>query len=160
MRVAVLCGGKGTRLGTPVKCLTEVAGRPFMDWKLDQLERFGADHITLVVGPFLAEFQKRYGSRVRYMEDDQSGVRNAVRHVDGWWTWGDTLLDQLPEGKNVCYVVPGDHIAGLWLDAGLYHGQGPWQMKRSAAWPLTINTPTDLERCGAHLLRLGLAVGD
>lgn len=160
MHVAVLCGGKGTRLGEPIKCLTRVAGRPFMDWKLEQLEGFGADDITLIVGPFLAEFRARYGHRYCYMVDDQSGVRNALGDWDGWWTWGDTLLDQPPAGDSVCYVVPGTHIAGLWLDAGLYHGLGPWVMQETTATPWHINDPENLEKTGANLLRYGLTHRD
>lgn len=153
MRVAVLCGGKGTRLGEPVKCLTEVAGRPFMDWKIEQLERCGATDIVLYCGPFITEFATRYGSRVAYRPDDQQGISEALGWWDGWWTMGDVLLEQPLEGENVVYVVPGAQIAGLWLDAGLYHGQGPWLMKETAARPWHINTPDDLARCSENLLR-------
>ena len=153
MHVAVLCGGRGTRLGLPVKCLAVVAGRPFMDWKLEQLERLGASHVSLFVGPFLSEFHKRYGGRVEYRPDGQTGVRDALGSWAGWWTWGDTLLEQPLDDEGGCFVVPGDHIAGLWLDAGLYYGTGPWQMRTTTAIPWSINTPGELERCGAHLRR-------
>lgn len=153
MHVAILCGGKGTRLGAPVKCLAEVAGKPFMDWKLEQVERLGATYVVLIVGPFLKEFHKRYGSRVEYLPDAQTGIRNALGRWSGWWTWGDTLLEQPFDGENVCYVTPGEHIAGLWLDAGLYHGTGPWTMKETSARPWQINTPNDLARCSETLLR-------
>jgi hypothetical protein len=159
VHVAVLCGGKGTRLGLPIKCLAEVAGRPFMDWKLEQLEGFGAQ-ATLLCGPFFGEFSKRYGNRVTYMPDAQRGVAEAIKGWDGWWTWGDTLLDQPLLGENVCYVVPGSHIAGLWLDAGLYHGEGPWQMQETRARPLTINTPQQLGETGATLRRHGITGRD
>jgi NDP-sugar pyrophosphorylase family protein len=159
VQVAVLCGGKGTRLGEPIKCLAEVAGRPFMDWKIEQLERLGATDIRLVCGPFLSEFAARYGQRCTYQPDPQTGISDALGFWSGWWTWGDTLLEQKPEGENVCYVVPGVHIAGLWLDAGLYHGQGPWQLVETNARPRQINTPTDLARCSETLLRYGLTGG-
>lgn len=157
MHVAVLCGGKGTRLGEPIKCLAEVAGRPFMDWKVEQLERCGATRLTLVVGPFLTAFYRRYGSRFEYRTDAQEGVREALGSWRGWWTWGDTLLEQPLDGEGVCFVVPGLHIAGLWLDAGLYHGPGPWRMQETAARPWHINTPTDRGVTDAHLRRHGLA---
>lgn len=160
MHVAVLCGGKGTRLGEPIKCLAEVAGRPFMDWKLEQLERCGATRVTLIVGPFFREFFRRYGSSVEYRTDSQAGIRAALDGWRGWWTWGDTLLEQPLVGENVCFVVPGEHIAGLWLDAGLYHGPGPWRMEVTAATPWQINTPTDLMRCNEDLLRYGVTVRD
>jgi hypothetical protein len=130
-----------------------------MDWKLEQLEPFDA-RVTLVCGPFFDEFSKRYGSRVTYMPDKQTGIRDALRGWQGWWTWGDTLLDQPLVGENVCYVVPGTHIAGLWLDAGLYHGEGPWQMQETPARPLTINTPQQLEETGATLRRYREPLGN
>lgn len=124
-----------------------------MDWKLEQLESHGASDITLLCGPFLNEFLHRYGSRVQYQPDTQSGIRDALRGWSGWWTWGDTLLDQPLVGTNTCFVVPGSHIAGLWLDAGLYHGLGPWVMRETTATPWQINTPTDLARCSENLRR-------
>jgi len=156
VHVTVLCGGKGTRLGEPIKCLTEVAGRPFMDWKLEQLELLGASSVTLVVGPFLREFSARYGSTVGYRADSQSGIRDALGDVDGWWAMGDVLLDQPLEGVGVMFVRPGVQIAGLYLDCGLYHGPGPWRMEWTEAVPYHINTPSDLEKTGAHLRRHGL----
>jgi GTP:adenosylcobinamide-phosphate guanylyltransferase len=151
VRVAILCGGKGTRLGAPIKCLAEVAGRPFMDWKLEQLERFGATDIHLLCGPFRSEFRKRYGSRVVYKPDRQSGIKAALGFWPWWWTMGDVLLDQPLGHRNAVYVVRGEQIAGLWLDAGLYHGTGPWQMVETSAVPYHINTPDDLARCEAYL---------
>jgi hypothetical protein len=127
-----------------------------MDWKLEQLERCGASEVMLLCGPFLPEFHKRYGSRVGYRPDGQTGVRDALDGWAGWWTWGDTLLDQPFVGDNVCFVVPGSHIAGLWLDAGVYHGPGPWVMRETTAVPWHINDPHNLEKTGANLLRYGL----
>jgi hypothetical protein len=37
------------------------------------------------------------------------------------------------------------------LDAGLYHGTGPWQMVETTAHPWHINTPEDLARTEVHL---------
>jgi hypothetical protein len=155
--VTVLCGGKGTRLGEPIKCLTEVAGRPFMDWKVEQLQLLGATAITLVVGPYLEQFRRRYGQSVFYRLDPQLGVRHAVGATEGWWTMGDVLLDQPLVGEHVMFVRPGAQIAGLFLDCGLYHGPGPWQMRETRAVPHHINTRADLEETGAHLRRHGLA---
>jgi GTP:adenosylcobinamide-phosphate guanylyltransferase len=150
----VLCGGKGTRLGQPIKCLTEVAGRPFMDWKLDQLEAFGATDIHLLCGPFRDAFEERYGSRCSYRTDVQTGIRDALGVWPWWWTMGDVLLDQPLVHRNAVYVVRGEQIAGLWLDAGLYHGTGPWQMVETTARPWHINTPEDLARTEVHLANL------
>lgn len=159
MHVAVLCGGKGTRLGEPIKCLTEVAGRPWMDWKLEQLERCGATDITLMVGPYAEEFA-RYG--LRMIEDPQKGIGRALRGLGlsvGWWTMGDVLLEQplsWPVGP-VVYVRPGEQIGGLWLDCGLYYGTGGWRMKETRAIPYHINTQADREEADAYLRGLSIA---
>lgn len=54
LEVVVLAGGEGTRLrsvaGSLPKALVEVAGRPMLDWKLDQLAQAGAVRIHLLVG--------------------------------------------------------------------------------------------------------------
>lgn len=152
--VLVLCGGRGTRLPAPIKCLTPILGRPFMDYKLDQLERLGATRIDLICGPYRRDFKRRYGKRVMTWADPQLGIRNALGTWDGWWTWGDTLLEQAPAHPNACYVAPGVHIAGLWIDAGLYHGRGPWTMVEATDRPHHINTLADLARTEAYLADL------
>lgn len=155
MNVHVLCGGRGTRLGQPVKCLTEVAGRPFMDWKLNQLYRHGATQITLIVGPFAEDFAHY---NLPMVEDDQTGIQHALKAAGtyGWWTMGDVLLEQPLHNTShpLVYVRPGTQIGGLWHDCGLYYGQGPWTMTITRAFPHHINTPTDLEGTSAYLHRL------
>lgn len=52
--VIILAGGLGTRLRSVVsdvpKCMAPVAGRPFLAWTLQWLERFDVDHIVLSLG--------------------------------------------------------------------------------------------------------------
>lgn len=163
MRVAVLCGGRGTRLGEPIKCLTEVAGRPFMDWKLEQLERMGASKVVLWCGPYVDEFRQRYGSRCDYDWDDQQGIGPLVdKMTDGiHWTMGDVLLEQPLEwlAYPTMYVRRDDNpnIAGLYLDCGLYFGKRNFRMVETWAQPWHINTPEDLRRCDENLRRLSVA---
>jgi MurNAc alpha-1-phosphate uridylyltransferase len=52
--VAILCGGKGTRLGELTrdrpKSLVEVCGRPFIEWQLELLLQVECPRVVLCVG--------------------------------------------------------------------------------------------------------------
>lgn len=156
MRIAVLCGGKGTRLGEPIKCLTEVAGRPFMDWKLEQLKRMGAGNVYLHAGPFVNEFRKLYGSCF-VVGDSQKGIGAVVEDFayDYHWTMGDVLLEQplKPLTEPTMYVRRdgNPNIAGIYLDCGLYYGKSNFRLVETTAQPYHINTRSDLEVCDAYL---------
>jgi D-glycero-D-manno-heptose 1,7-bisphosphate phosphatase len=62
-----LVGGRGTRLGTLTesipKPLAEVAGRPFLDWQIEDAARFGFERITLLAGYKAEQIEARYGGK-------------------------------------------------------------------------------------------------
>jgi hypothetical protein len=172
-----MCGGRGTRLGTPIKCLTEIQGRPFMDWKLAQLRTQGFTQITLAVGPHFAEFFKVYQDSVGYICDDQTGVEAVARSLPQpmWWCNGDTLLvlgehNQAPtltnpaEGYGPCptfgvattHLIEPANVPGGWLDAGFYYGAPPfdeWRIVETR--PYHINTWDDYETTDRYLSAYG-----
>jgi hypothetical protein len=164
MRVDVMCGGKGTRLGEPIKCLTEVAGRVWMDWKIDQLRGAGATTIVLWCGhdtdTFMEQYQHRPG--IHYRGDDRKGIEPILRTPGiGWWTHGDVLLAQpLSDITEPTMYVRRDpehsNIAGVYLDCGLYYGTSHWACTETAATPIHINTPEDRKVADATLRRYGL----
>jgi NDP-sugar pyrophosphorylase family protein len=109
--VVVLCGGLGTRLaeitgGTVPKALVPVAGRPFIDYKLDELARQGFHDVVLSVGIGADEIRRhvgdgaQFGITVRYKDDGDQllGTGGAVARLlpdlpeTFWLTYGDTLL--------------------------------------------------------------------
>jgi NDP-sugar pyrophosphorylase family protein len=53
-QVVLLAGGRGTRLGPYAegkpKVLVEVAGKPFLSWKLEEFVRNGVSHVVLLIG--------------------------------------------------------------------------------------------------------------
>ena len=53
-QAAILVGGRGTRLGalteTMPKPMAPVAGRPFLDWQVEEVARHGFERITLLAG--------------------------------------------------------------------------------------------------------------
>ena len=108
--VAVLAGGLGTRMrhltGPDLpKALVPVAGRPFIDWKLEELRGAGASRVVLLVG---------HGADV-LVDHVGSGERFALR-VDclvdppGLWGTGGALRHGLPDLGPAFFVTYGDTL--------------------------------------------------
>jgi len=108
---AILAGGLATRL-RPItekipKILVEVAGRPFVDWQLELLQRKGFRRVVLCIG-FLGEQVEAlvgdgsaWGLEVRYSYDGprQLGTGGALAQAlplldhNFWVLYGDSYLD-------------------------------------------------------------------
>jgi D-glycero-alpha-D-manno-heptose 1-phosphate guanylyltransferase len=97
MQAVVLAGGLGTRLRSAVpdvpKPLAPVAGRPFLHWLLDALDRQGVDRVVLSVGYLADQVRDAVGERhgrirVSYCVEMSpmgtgGGLRDALRRLDG-----------------------------------------------------------------------------
>jgi D,D-heptose 1,7-bisphosphate phosphatase len=92
MQAVILAGGKGTRLGAigggSPKPLIEVGGRPFIQYLIENLRRFGIAEIVLLVGPFARDFAARLGDGVamgvrliNVPEDPAAGTAGALLHA-------------------------------------------------------------------------------
>lgn len=109
--VAVLAGGLGTRMAKRTgprlpKALLEVAGRPFIDFKLTQLAAEGATRVVMLLGhgaQAIAEHVgngSAYGLDIEIIPDGEQllgtggAVRRAVPRLGEtfWVTYGDTYL--------------------------------------------------------------------
>lgn len=156
--VAILCGGRGTRLGYPgQKCMVPILGRPFLAYKIDQLYDLGATSIHLLVSYESDEVRDYFGSWPTYHEDPGHGVTLAHRLASRtlpfvhWVTYGDCLLDAPLHESSMPYVWvneahPDD--AGLmmaWGSSFLFH------RKQTDAPSYHINTPADLARTEEYL---------
>jgi D-glycero-alpha-D-manno-heptose 1-phosphate guanylyltransferase len=113
MQVVVLAGGLGTRLrdalppGTP-KPMAEVAGRPFLEYALDEATSHGADRFLLLVGHGAEVIFRHFGPSyagvpVSYCtEPEPLGTGGALRHARGQLEQrfvlmnGDTYVDVDP----------------------------------------------------------------
>ena len=108
-QAAILVGGRGTRLGalteTMPKPMAPVAGRPFLDWQIDEVARHGFDRITLLAGYKAGQISERYGGKtVRgaalevLVEPEPLGTGGALRlfreHLDPHFLLlnGDTMF--------------------------------------------------------------------
>jgi len=133
--VVVLAGGLGTRLGkigsNIPKALVEVAGRPFLDWKIRQLSNQNVDSIYLLTGHFGSQIQdfistKEYETPIVIIPDGPrpSGtaraLANAMPAVCGdefVLTYGDNLLSleiaeftRVPNASQGVIMVVTDKI--------------------------------------------------
>ena len=89
MEAIVLAGGFGTRLATRLhgvpKPMAPVAGRPFLEILLTQLQRAGCSHVVLSVGHLHSVIQDHFGASFRGMRVDYAiesvplGTGGAVR---------------------------------------------------------------------------------
>jgi NDP-sugar pyrophosphorylase family protein len=114
MSVAVLCGGKGTRIaaiaGDLPKALVLVNGTPFLDHQLRWLRRSGAVDVVLLTGyraERIREFAgdgARYGLQIRYSDDgnEPRGTAGALARALPLLSetfvciYGDALLQANP----------------------------------------------------------------
>lgn len=91
--VAILAGGRGTRLGSVSaavpKAMVEVAGRPFLEHQLDALRAHGVRRVVLLVGHLGEVIEagigdgRRLGLEVAYSWDgpDLDGTAGALRRA-------------------------------------------------------------------------------
>jgi D,D-heptose 1,7-bisphosphate phosphatase len=108
-QAVVLVGGLGTRLGELTrgspKSLLPCAGRPFLAWLLDNLDRFGFSSILLLAGfqgEQVSEFVRHWTGEARVsclVEPEPLGTGGALHsardHVDEEFLFvnGDTIFD-------------------------------------------------------------------
>ena len=76
-QAALLVGGRGTRLGALTesipKPLAPVAGRPFLDWQIEEVARHGFDRILLLAGYKAEQIVDRYaGKTVRGRSEEHT----------------------------------------------------------------------------------------
>ncbi len=86
--VIILAGGLGSRLqgvlGNTPKCMAPIAGKPFLDYQLDYLQKEGFNHVIVSVGylkeHIISHFQvhsKKYSVQFS-IEDEPLGTGGAI----------------------------------------------------------------------------------
>ena len=106
----ILAGGKGTRLKEVLsdgpKSMAPINGRPFLEYLLDYLERWGLRRVILSVGFEKDKIIQYFGNQYKSLEIDYAieeellgtggAIVNALHHVKGFSTFifnGDTYFD-------------------------------------------------------------------
>lgn len=101
VRVLILAGGKGTRMGADVpKALVQINGKPFIDYILERVTQSGVDPTpAVVVGHDLDQLKAHLGTRAELVvQEEQLGTGHAVL----------VAHEQLQEAADVL-VTYGDH---------------------------------------------------
>ncbi|OGN96602.1 MAG: hypothetical protein A2Z77_01160 [Chloroflexi bacterium RBG_13_51_36] len=92
MKIAILAGGLGTRLGsltrdTP-KSMVKICGKPFLEYQLELLRKQNLEDIVLCVGHLKDKIQSyfgdgsRFGVRIEYGEEEEPlGTAGALRNA-------------------------------------------------------------------------------
>ena len=127
-QAALLVGGRGTRLGALTndmpKPLAPVAGRPFLDWQIEEVARHGFTRIILLAGYRAEQIVARYsGQTIRgaeiqvLVEPDLRGTAGCLRlfnqHFDKHFLLlnGDTMFNinllDLPRHRADAVVTLG-----------------------------------------------------
>jgi NDP-sugar pyrophosphorylase family protein len=101
MKIAILAGGLGTRLGlltkdTP-KSMVRICGKPFLEYQLELLKKNNLKEIILCVGHLKDEIKRysgtgsRFGMRIEYSEEEKPlGTAGALRNAEN--LLGDDFL--------------------------------------------------------------------
>jgi D-glycero-alpha-D-manno-heptose 1-phosphate guanylyltransferase len=106
----ILAGGKGTRLQEALpdvpKSLAPVNGKPFLEYQLEYLDRWGFGKVVLSVGYLREQIIKAIGTSYKSLsieysiEDEPLGtggaVLKALHHIDSYLVFifnGDTYFD-------------------------------------------------------------------
>ncbi len=135
--VAILVGGKGTRLGARdrPKPLVEVAGEPFLVHPLRLLRSYGARRAVLLVDHLGEQFEEmlgdgsQFGLELSYVFDSPGftgtagSVRGALEHLGDEFLvmYGDTYL-------RIDYraVLAAHHASGMPALMTVLHNAGRW----------------------------------
>lgn len=106
----ILAGGAGTRLKDVIadlpKPMAPVNGRPFLEYQLDYLDRWGLNKVVLSVGYQQEKIMDHFGDQYKslqliYAKEDEplgtgGAILNALQHIDGFSAFvfnGDTYFD-------------------------------------------------------------------
>jgi D-glycero-alpha-D-manno-heptose 1-phosphate guanylyltransferase len=152
MEAIILAGGLGTRLrsrisGVP-KAMAPIAGRPFLEILLRQLERCGCTRVVLAVGYMHAAIEEHFGGsfggvRLEYaVEDSPLGTGGAIR---------STLA---MAREDAVLVLNGD----TFLDAN-YAEMMRFHLEEGAVMTMAIVRQADIARYGGVMVSGRCIVG-
>lgn len=152
MEAIVLAGGLGTRLagrlnGVP-KPMAPVAGRPFLEILLNQLERAGCARAILSVGHLHEVIERHFGTSFRGMRIDY-----AIEHAP-LGTGGAIRAALREAAEKSILVLNGD----TFLDAD-YAAMMRFHQEEAAGLTIAIAHRADIARYGGVMVSHGRITG-
>ena len=162
-KVVILAGGMGTRVasltgGRVPKVLLDVAGRPFIDRKIDELLADGAEHLVILAGHGADMLREHVAAaahplRVDVVEDGPTlrGTAGAVRAAlsqladEFWLTYGDTFLTVDVRGAETAFDLA--EADGLMT---VLHNRDRWQPSNTSVEHGYVTAYAKGEPAGTH----------
>ncbi len=152
MKALVLAGGFGTRLKGVVRELPKpmamVAGRPFLEYVLDQLICAGINNITLSLCYRADQISRHFGNRYR------NAAIDYVVENEPMGTGGAINFALCGKGRDAVCVVNGDTF--LNLDYGVLLD---WYAQKPVAIAMVLRQMPDTGRYGSVIVSGEYAVG-
>lgn len=158
MKALILAGGRGKRLEAHSaqrnKCMIEFAGKPLIEWSLENCVRISPDEIVVVVGYLAEQIINYYGNsyrgiRIRYaIQREQGGLVHAIETAAPFLGSSDFMLflaDEILLEPNHAAMVERFRQGGLFALCGLTIATDPEAVR---------NTYSVFEDQAGRILRL------
>jgi dTDP-glucose pyrophosphorylase len=158
MKALILAGGRGKRLEAHSaernKCMIEFAGKPLIEWSLENCVRISPDEIVVVVGYLAEQIINYYGNsyrgiRIRYaIQREQGGLVHAIETAAPFLSSSDFMLflaDEILLEPNHAAMVERFRQGGLFALCGLTIATDPEAVR---------NTYSVFEDQAGRILRL------
>src|SRR4051812_32316863 len=132
MKTLILAGGRGKRLEAHSaernKCMMEFAGKPLIEWSLENSAAICPDEIVIVVGYLAEQIINHYGTsyrgiRIRYsIQKEQRGLVNAIETAAPFLGSSEFMLflaDEILLDPNHAAMVARFREGGVFALCGL-----------------------------------------
>lgn len=152
MEAIILAGGLGTRLAARLrdlpKAMAPVAGRPFLEILLKQLERYGCTRVVLSVGHLHSVIESHFGGTFGEMELDYAVEESPLGT-------GGAIRSALALARETSVLVlNGD----TFLDAD-YAEMMRFHAAEGAAMTMAVTRQPEIARYGGVVISDGRIVG-
>ena len=146
MKALILAGGRGKRLEARSaernKCMMEFAGKPLIEWSLDNCVGTAPEEIVVVVGYLAEQIINHYGNayrgiRIRYaIQREQHGLVHAIETAAPFLGYSDFMLllaDEILLDPNHAAMVERFRQGDAFALCGLTIAPDPQAVRKTYA---------------------------